>query len=89
MELVWLEDFIALAEHGGFIRAAQTRHVTQTAFSRRIRALEQWMGVELFQRSAQGPTLTPAGEHVLASVQDAAARLYRIREEAREVAGTA
>lgn len=89
MELVWLEDFIALAEHGGFIRAAQTRHVTQPAFSRRIRALEQWMGVELFQRSAQGATLTPAGEHVLASIQDAAARLYRIREEAREVAGTA
>ncbi len=89
MELVWLEDFIALAEHGSFIRAAQTRHVTQPAFSRRIRALEQWMGVQLFQRTFQGATLTLAGEHVLASMQDATARLYRIREEAREVAGTA
>jgi DNA-binding transcriptional LysR family regulator len=89
MELVWLEDFIALAEHGGFIKAAQARHVTQPAFSRRIRSLEQWVGVELFQRTPQGATLTPAGEHVLASVQDAAARLYRIRDDAREVAGTA
>ncbi|MFF7709658.1 LysR family transcriptional regulator [Pseudomonas sp. NPDC007930] len=89
MELVWLEDFVALAEHGGFIRAAQARHVTQPAFSRRIRALEQWMGVALFVRTAQGATLTPAGAHVLLSIQDAATRLYRIRDEAREVAGAA
>jgi DNA-binding transcriptional LysR family regulator len=89
MELVWLEDFIALAEQGGFIRAAHARHVTQPAFSRRIRALEEWMGVELFKRTAQGATLTPAGEHILNSIQDAALRLYRIRDEAREIAGTA
>lgn len=89
MELVWLEDFLALAEQGGFIKAAHARNVTQPAFSRRIRSMEQWVGVELFRRTAQGATLTPAGEHVLASVQDAAVRLYRIRDDAREVAGTA
>jgi DNA-binding transcriptional LysR family regulator len=89
MELVWLEDFLALAEHGGFIKAAQARNVTQPAFSRRIRSMEQWVGVKLFQRSSQGATLTPAGEHVLVSIQDAAVRLCRIRDDAREVAGTA
>lgn len=89
MELAWLEDFIALAEQGGFIRAAQARHVTQPAFSRRIKAMEQWVGVPLFERSSQGATLTPAGEHVLSSIQDAAVRLYRIRDDAREFAGTA
>ncbi|MCL5425335.1 MAG: LysR family transcriptional regulator, partial [Gammaproteobacteria bacterium] len=53
MELVWLEDFIALAEHGSFVRAAEARHITQPAFSRRIRSLEQWMGVSLFVRTPQ------------------------------------
>lgn len=86
MELNWLEDFNALAEHGSFIRAAQARHVTQPAFSRRIRALEQWMGVALFVRTPQGTTLTEAGQHIQASVIDAAGRLYRLRSEAQEVA---
>jgi LysR family transcriptional regulator, hypochlorite-specific transcription factor HypT len=35
MELNWLEDFLALAERRNFSRAAEARHVTQPAFSRR------------------------------------------------------
>lgn len=89
MELVWLEDFIALAENGSFIRAADARHVTQPAFSRRIRTLEGWMGVELFTRTPQGATLTEAGKLILPSVREEVARLYRIRSEAREIAGKA
>lgn len=89
MELVWLEDFEALAEYGSFVRAADARHITQPAFSRRIRSLENWLGVDLFIRTPQGATLTEAGRHILASAQDAASRLYRLRAEAQEVAGTA
>lgn len=62
MELDWLKDFMALAEHGNFSRAADMRHVTQPAFSRRVRALEDWIGTPLFARSAQGASLTAAGE---------------------------
>jgi len=62
MDLDWLEDFAALAEHGNFSRAAEMRHVSQPAFSRRIKALEDWIGVPLFSRGAQGVTLTAAGE---------------------------
>lgn len=87
MELVWLEDFSALAEYGSFVRAAQARHVTQPAFSRRVRSLENWMGVELFVRTPQGATLTEVGRQILPSAQEAARRLYRIRIEAQEVAG--
>ena len=43
MELIWFEDYLALAETLNFSRAAEARHVTQPAFSRRIRALEEWM----------------------------------------------
>ncbi|WDY59086.1 LysR family transcriptional regulator [Pseudomonas sp. PSKL.D1] len=89
MELVWLEDFIALAEHGSFVRAADARHVTQPAFSRRIRSFESWIGVELFTRTPQGANLTDAGKHILPSVLDEVSRIYRIRSEAQELAGKA
>lgn len=62
MDLDWLKDFLALAEHRSFSRAAEARHVTQPAFSRRIRALEDWIGTPLFLRGAQGTTPTRAGE---------------------------
>lgn len=89
MELVWLEDFIALAEHGSFVRAAEARHITQPAFSRRIRSLEQWMGVTLFVRTPQGTKLTEAGRHIQARAFEAIGRLYRLRAEAQEAAGKA
>ncbi|RAS30646.1 MULTISPECIES: LysR family transcriptional regulator [unclassified Pseudomonas] len=89
MELVWLEDFIALAENGSFVRAADARHVTQPAFSRRIRSFESWIGVELFTRTPQGANLTEAGKHILPSVLDEVSRIYRIRSEAQELAGKA
>lgn len=89
MELIWLEDLIALAEHGSFSRAAERRHVTQPAFSRRIRALEAWMGVPLFDRTPQGAVATEAGQHVAAAAKDMTRRLHQIRDEAREIAGQA
>ena len=66
MDLDWLKDFLTLAEQKTFSRAADVRNVTQPAFSRRIRALEDWTGTPLFVRGAQGTTLTtlhanPAG----------------------------
>src|SRR4029078_11776324 len=63
MELIWLEDYLALSETLNFSRAAEARHITQPAFSRRIRALENWIGAELFIRTTHGVALTPAGEH--------------------------
>ena len=62
MNLTWLDDFLALAASGNFSRAADERHMTQPAFSRRIRALEEWLGAELFDRSSQPAKLTPTGE---------------------------
>jgi len=61
MEVKWLEDFLALAHSQSFSRAAQTRSITQSGFSRRIRALEQWVGAELVDRSGFPPALTAAG----------------------------
>jgi len=61
MEIKWLEDFLSLAESRSFSRAATDRHITQSAFSRRIMALEEWLGVELVDRSVHPAALTSAG----------------------------
>jgi DNA-binding transcriptional LysR family regulator len=61
MELKWLEDFLALAHSQSFSRAAEARNITQSGLSRRIRALEHWVGAELVDRGGYPPALTAAG----------------------------
>ena len=63
LEHKWLEDFLILAETRSFSRAAELRHVTQSAFSRRIQALEMWLGAPLLDRSSYPVALTPEGRH--------------------------
>jgi LysR family transcriptional regulator, hypochlorite-specific transcription factor HypT len=86
MNLSWLEDFLALAASGNFSRAAEERHMTQPAFSRRIRALEEWLGTELFDRSSQPARLTAAGEWFRSAAHELLARVARVPGEARAVA---
>jgi LysR family transcriptional regulator, hypochlorite-specific transcription factor HypT len=83
MDTNWLEDFLALAEQRNFSRAADVRNVTQPAFSRRIRALEDWIGTPLFVRGAQGATLTPAGTHLRPLADDMLRSLHRARRDTR------
>ncbi|WP_054313275.1 LysR family transcriptional regulator [Mesorhizobium sp. 1M-11] len=51
MRLEWLEDILAVAETGSFSEAADRRHLTQSAFSRRIQNIEDQVGTELFDRT--------------------------------------
>lgn len=86
MDLAWLEDFVAVAEEGGFSRAAEQRHVTQPALSRRIKALEEWLGAPLFERSTHMITLTAAGQSFRPVAEDVLRRVLNGREEALEAA---
>lgn len=86
MESIWLEDFIALAEHKNFSRAAEARFVTQPAFSRRIKAFEEWLEVPLFQRSTHGVQMTKMGEEMLPVAQDLVRRYGQFKTRAQEVA---
>lgn len=90
MELNWLEDFAELAAVRNFSTAATARHISQPAFSRRIRALENWMGTELIDRGSYPVHLTKAGEIFLESCRDLMREIYRVRDECRqqESAGT-
>jgi DNA-binding transcriptional LysR family regulator len=87
MELIWFEDYLALAETLNFSRAAEARHVTQPAFSRRIRALEEWIGADLFSRTTHGVALTPAGEHFHNQAEVLTRALHQLRRDTLEVSG--
>ncbi len=86
MNLIWLDDFMALAATGNFSRAADDRHSSQPAFSRRIRALEEWIGADLFDRSSQPATLTDVGEWFAGVAQDLNARVARVPGDAKKIA---
>lgn len=85
MNVQWLEDLIALAECLNFSRAAEKRNVTQPAFSRRIKSLEDATGADLIDRSSHRLELTAAGVAVLAAAKDIDARLKRLDRELEQV----
>jgi LysR family transcriptional regulator, hypochlorite-specific transcription factor HypT len=82
----WLEDFLALAATGNFSRAAEDRHSSQPAFSRRIRNLEGWIGAALVDRSTQPARLTEVGEWFKGVAEDLVARAARLPGDAQKVA---
>ena len=61
MEIPQVEAFLAVGTFGGFRRAADALRVTQPAISARIKALEDSLGVSLFERGKTGMALSPAG----------------------------
>jgi DNA-binding transcriptional LysR family regulator len=87
MELIWLEDYLELCRTGNFSRAAEARNLTQPAFSRRIRALEDWAGVMLFDRATQPVQLTAAGREFQPLAAMLIRRIADARAHIREVAG--
>ena len=86
MEIAWLEDFMALFETGHFSRAAERRNITQPAFSRRVRILEEWVGAPLFNRDTHRVELTRAGEEFRPIAEEVLRLIYIGREQARNAA---
>ncbi|RMX08346.1 LysR family transcriptional regulator [Corticibacter populi] len=80
-----LEDLIALARTGSFVRAAEARHVTHPAFGRRIRALEAWAGAPLVMRDASPVVLTPQGQLLLGTAGQVVEQLERVRQQLQQV----
>lgn len=80
MEIKWVEDFLALAHTLNFSKAADERHVTQSAFSRRIKQLETWLGTTLIDRATYPSQLTEDGEKFIPVAQETLRSLYQIRQ---------
>jgi len=65
MELRHLRYFAAVADNGGFARAARLLHVSQSAISEQVRDLEEELGVPLFDRTNRRVVLTEHGSQFL------------------------
>lgn len=81
MRLEWLEDILAVAETGSLSEAAQQRHLSQSAFSRRIQSIEEQLGVALFDRSHKPVTLRPTTADQREQISHLAHELRRLVNE--------
>jgi DNA-binding transcriptional LysR family regulator len=77
-----LRTFVLVVELRSFTRAARAQSMTQPAVSAQIRRLQGLLGVELFDKSAPGVSLTPMGEQVI----DSARRLLSVNDHIVQVA---
>lgn len=60
-----IQAFVAIAELGGFSKAAEQLHVTQTALTRRVQKLEAYLNLRLFDRTTRYVELTAVGREFL------------------------
>src|SRR3954447_12116696 len=76
-----LRAFEAVGRHGSFTAAAQSLLVSQSAVSRHVIGLEDFLGTSLFERKPQQATLTEAGRRLLPVVEKAFERIDGALEE--------
>lgn len=87
MDFTRLRSFAAVAEAGHLTRAAQKLHISQPALSAQIKALEDELGLTLFERTSTGMTLTAAGKRLLAEADKILVASQTFEAEARALKG--
>ena len=82
-----LRSFEVAARHLSFTKAAAELHVTHSAISHQIKALEEWLGIPLFRRVNRGLLLTESGQAYLRPVRESFQRLgeatWRLKAKGR------
>lgn len=85
MELRQLQYFVAVAEEGGFGRAAARLGIVPSAVSQQIRRLERELGVSLFERSTRHVHLSGAGGLLLPEAHAVLGAVNRTRQVAADI----
>jgi DNA-binding transcriptional LysR family regulator len=81
LDLDLLRSFVSVVDSGGFTRAGERVHRTQSTVSQQIKRLEEEIGQPLLHRNGKDVTPTEAGERLLSYAR----RLLALAEEARDV----
>jgi DNA-binding transcriptional LysR family regulator len=91
IDILGVQAFVAIADYGGFQKAADALSVTQTAITQRLRNLEDFLGVTLVERTTRSVGLTAIGEDFLPRarrlLQELSAALTEIRETGKALRG--
>ncbi len=83
LEFRHLRTIRAIHEAGGLARAADMLHITQSALSHQVKALEEQVGMELFHRRSKPMKLSPAGQRLLRLAEIVLPEVARVEEEFR------
>lgn len=78
MRLEWIDDILAVLDTGSLSRAAERRMLTQSAFTRRVRMIEESIGATLFDRRRKPVTLMPGVAALEPEMRELSARLRRL-----------
>ena len=89
MELYQLKTFVAIAREGSLTRAAERVFTSAPAVSAQLKALEDELGVRLFERTPRGMVLTAAGRSLLDEAERTLDSALRMRSAAERIRGAA
>lgn len=87
MDLHQLKTFVTVAREGSITRASQQLHLSQPAVSAHIKALEEALGLALFERNARGMRLTQHGQRLVARARHTLEAHQALLEEASRLKG--
>lgn len=94
LDIAPLRSLVAVADRGGFLRAATSLHLSQAAVSQHVRRLEAAVGRPVVERIGRGSRFTPEGEQLLSharrilAAHDEALRSFGVETEEALVIGS-
>jgi len=87
MDLNHLRSFVTVAKFGHLTRAAEALHLSQPALSGHVKALEEQLGVTLFERTPSGMSVTPTGQRLLVEAEQIIAAVQHLAQSAQALRG--
>ena len=91
LDIDGIQAFVMIAERGGFQKAAERLHLTQTALTRRIQRLEAYLGLRLLDRTTRSVSLTAVGREFLPEaerlVSDLTRSVDRLKDKSQGATG--
>ncbi|WP_390910424.1 LysR substrate-binding domain-containing protein [Pseudosulfitobacter sp. SM2401] len=88
MRLEWIDDILAVLDCGSLAQAAEKRMLTQSAFTRRARTIEDSIGTTLFDRRRKPVTLMPAVQMLEPELRELSTRMHKLRHTLRTASNT-
>lgn len=82
MDIYQLRTFVVVAREGSVTRASEVLHLSQPAVSAHIKTMEEGLGLNLFERTPRGMSLTRDGERLLAKAEQTLAAHQELMDEA-------